>query len=85
MGTILIASVWLAGMGPQLNVQPFADAQACRFALSRTEFIMQEQARTNLVAPHNNTRIERSDDRSRAVLRTPVGREIARFECVQVE
>ena len=85
MGTYLIVSIWLAGIGPQLNVQPFADTQACRLALSRTEAIIQEQARTNLVAPHNNIRIGRSEDRSRSVLRTPVGREIARFECVQVE
>ncbi len=49
MGTFLIVSVWLAGIGPQLNVQTFADAQACRLALLRTESIMQEQVRTNLV------------------------------------
>lgn len=84
MSTVLIASVWL-GLGPQLSTYDFAGEQACRIALSRTAAVVQEQSRSNLAVPHNNVRIERNEDGSRAVLRTPVGREVARLECLNVE
>jgi serine/threonine protein kinase HipA of HipAB toxin-antitoxin module len=85
MSTVLIASVWLASLGPQLSAYDFAGEQACRIALSRTAVVVQEQSRSNLVVPHNDVRIERNEDGSRAVLRTPVGREVARLECLKVE
>lgn len=85
MSTVLIASLWLVNMGTQLSVHDFSDGQACRLALAHTSSNIQEQVRSNLVVPHNSVRIDWSDDRMRAVLRTPIGREVARLQCLQVE
>lgn len=80
-GSWLIISVWLAGLGPQVSVQPLADDRSCTNAMMTAVEMLREQARSNLTGPHAILQLELRSAAGESVLRTGMGRELARLRC----
>jgi len=80
--TILIIVTWLAGAGPHITTQAFADAAACRAALTATTRMLQAQAKTNLTGSHLPLVVDTANTADGVALSTPIGREVARLACV---
>jgi hypothetical protein len=81
----LIISVWLSGLGPQVTMQSASDLAACRKAAEATTQMLEQQARSNLIALHGGLKREQNTDKSETVLSTGVGREIARLRCIEAQ
>lgn len=79
---LLIVSIWLSGLCPQIAMQPMADASACERAMVQTAQMLHEQARRNLTAPHLALHPFNPAGSGENTLRTRMGREIARLRCV---
>lgn len=82
--TVLIISIWLSGLGPQIATQPMTDGAACERAMNSAAQMLIDQARSNLTAPHSGLQQESPTGSGETVLRTGMGREIARLRCVSV-
>ncbi len=80
--TTLVIVTWLAGLGPQVSLQGLPDPTACRAALGATAHMLRQQALTNLTAPHRELQAAEPVTPDEIALRTPIGREVARLQCV---
>jgi hypothetical protein len=80
--TTLVIVTWLAGLGPQVSLHGLADATACRAALGATEQMLRQQALANFTAPHRELQAVAPVTPDEIALRTPIGREVARLQCV---
>lgn len=80
--TWLVVSVWLAGLGPQLDFQAFPDRQSCTRASQAAVSILKQQALSNMTGTHAAVQVDEREDLEEIALRSAAGREVARLRCV---
>jgi hypothetical protein len=83
--TVLVVLTWLQG-APVVQTQTLESPQECRVVAEATVQMMQKQAQTNMMAPHNALTVAHDEKPEEWTLNTgAVGREVARLRCVPVD
>lgn len=81
MRTLLIVTTWLAS-GPQVWTQQVENLADCRTAAAAISGQFKAQALSNLTGPSATLSIAVEDGNT--VVRTPLGREVARLSCASL-